>query len=51
MQHASGKAIKVPRKLCILSDSVLKLDLAREVKKGCADEDLVGLTFNTIGVR
>ncbi|KAI5123692.1 hypothetical protein M0805_001720 [Coniferiporia weirii] len=26
------------------------LDLAREVKKGCIDEDLVGLTFNTIGV-
>ncbi|KAL5485349.1 hypothetical protein ACEPAI_7991 [Sanghuangporus weigelae] len=26
------------------------LDLAREVKKGCADEGLVGLTFNTIGV-
>ena len=27
------------------------LDLAKEVKKGCADEDLVGLIFNTIGVR
>ncbi|KAH8119269.1 dihydroxy-acid dehydratase [Phellopilus nigrolimitatus] len=26
------------------------LDLAKEVKKGCVDEDLVGLTFNTIGV-
>ena len=29
----------------------LQLDLANEVKKGCADEDLVGLIFNTIGVR
>ncbi|PAV18823.1 dihydroxy-acid dehydratase [Pyrrhoderma noxium] len=26
------------------------LDLAREVKKGCTDEGLVGLTFSTIGV-
>ncbi|THH09401.1 hypothetical protein EW145_g2054 [Phellinidium pouzarii] len=27
-----------------------QLGLAREVKKGCIDEGLVGLTFNTIGV-
>ncbi|KII92733.1 hypothetical protein PLICRDRAFT_37534 [Plicaturopsis crispa FD-325 SS-3] len=26
------------------------LDLAKEVKKGCADEGLLGLIFNTIGV-
>ncbi|EJD03077.1 dihydroxy-acid dehydratase [Fomitiporia mediterranea MF3/22] len=26
------------------------LDLAREVKKGCEDEGLVGLIFNTIGI-
>ncbi|TDL26222.1 dihydroxy-acid and 6-phosphogluconate dehydratase [Rickenella mellea] len=26
------------------------LDLAKEVKKGCQDDDLVGLIFNTIGV-
>lgn len=25
------------------------LDLARDVKEGCKSEDLVGLTFNTIG--
>lgn len=26
------------------------MDLAKHVKKGCEDEDMVGLTFNTIGV-
>jgi hypothetical protein len=28
-----------------------KLDLAKAVKEGCKEEDLVGLIFNTIGVR
>lgn len=27
-----------------------QLDLAKQVKKGCEDDDLVGLIFNTIGV-
>jgi dihydroxy-acid dehydratase len=27
------------------------MDLAKHVKDGCKDEDLVGLIFNTIGVR
>jgi hypothetical protein len=29
----------------------VKLDLAKVVKEGCKDEGLVGLIFNTIGVR
>ncbi|KAG6850949.1 hypothetical protein H0H93_005818 [Arthromyces matolae] len=28
-----------------------KLDFATQVKQGCTDEDMVGLIFNTIGVR
>lgn len=28
-----------------------KLDLAVKIKEGCSQEGLVGLTFNTIGVR
>lgn len=28
-----------------------KLDLAKKVKEGCREEGLVGLLFNTIGVR
>lgn len=27
------------------------MDLAKAVKEGCKEEDLVGLIFNTIGVR
>jgi hypothetical protein len=27
------------------------LDLAKVVKEGCKDEGLVGLIFNTVGVR
>ncbi len=30
---------------------MVKLDLAIAVKEGCKEEDLVGLIFNTIGVR
>ena len=30
---------------------VVKLDLAKVVKEGCKEEGLVGLIFNTIGVR
>jgi hypothetical protein len=30
---------------------VAKLDLAKVVKEGCKEEGLVGLIFNTIGVR
>lgn len=29
----------------------MKLDLAKAVKEGCKEEDLVGLIFNTVGVR
>jgi dihydroxy-acid dehydratase len=29
----------------------VKLDLAKVVKEGCKEEGLVGLIFNTIGVR
>ena len=29
---------------------VQKLDLAKQVKKGCEDDHLVGLIFNTVGV-
>jgi hypothetical protein len=29
----------------------VQLDLAKHVKTGCKEEDLVGLIFNTIGVR
>ena len=29
----------------------MKLDLAKVVKEGCIEEGLVGLIFNTIGVR
>jgi len=29
----------------------VQLDLAKVVKDGCKEEGLVGLTFNTIGVR
>jgi hypothetical protein len=28
-----------------------QLELAKKVKEGCKDEGLVGLTFNTIGIR
>lgn len=28
-----------------------QLDLGKRVKEGCAQEDLIGLMFNTIGVR
>lgn len=35
---------------CILTHFA-QLDLSKEVKKGCTEEGLVGLTFNTIGVR
>jgi hypothetical protein len=31
--------------------SGVKLDLAKVVKEGCKEEGLVGLIFNTIGVR
>jgi len=27
-----------------------QLELAKKVKKGCEEEGLVGLTFNTIGI-
>jgi len=30
---------------------VVKLDLAKAVKEGCKEEGLVGLIFNTIGIR
>jgi hypothetical protein len=30
---------------------IWKLDLAKQVKLGCQEEDMVGLIFNTIGVR
>lgn len=30
---------------------LLQLDLAKHVKHGCKQEDLVGLIFNTVGVR
>jgi hypothetical protein len=30
---------------------MVKLDLAKVVKEGCKEEGLVGLIFNTIGVR
>jgi hypothetical protein len=30
---------------------VVKLDLAKVVKEGCKEEGLLGLIFNTIGVR
>ena len=30
---------------------VVKLDLAKAVKEGCKEEGLVGLIFNTVGVR
>ena len=29
----------------------MKLDLAKAVKEGCKEEGLVGLIFNTVGVR
>lgn len=45
-----------PRKethcLAVILDRVRsQLDLAKHVKEGCKEEDLVGLIFNTIGVR
>jgi len=30
---------------------MIQLDLAKHVKAGCKEEDLVGLIFNTVGVR
>ncbi|KAG6900488.1 hypothetical protein C0993_009798 [Termitomyces sp. T159_Od127] len=42
--RGSGNALEYPQ-------SGGKLDLATQVKQGCKDEDMVGLVFNTIGVR
>lgn len=34
-----------------LTSDLQKLDLAKKIKEGCKEEGLVGLIFNTIGVR
>ena len=50
MQRSPGKSIHFLGSAAQRSYAG-KLDLAKEVKKGCADENMVGLVFNTIGIR
>ena len=47
MQLSLGECLRSYTLYC----DMFQLDLAQLVKKGCKDEDLVGLIFNTIGVR